>query len=261
MKNLTVGMFLLASSLITACATDPSGPVAGEDELGAESGDGESSKADGVDNFNFLEVHQVKRVGTVACAGGSCSYLKLARANRTMTTCADGSTAATCTAQSLDFSSLGLGKDSQDIVLAALQKEARDPEQGTQVLVRGRYVHTPNVQAPNGDLVTFAPSEVWVAQIDGGTTEGTFVRVAFNGRRCAVAPCPSTTEGKLNSVKSQVIDAVHFDASTDETVVDTAKEAISGSEGALVVGLREFGGTETRKTTLRSANQVYLRVE
>src|SRR5262249_31310075 len=98
MRTLSFSSFLLASTLVTACAT-PSGSdtVPGDEELGSEDGDGEVAKADSQDNFDYLEV---RKIGAFECNGvGSCTHLELNRANRTTTTCADNKTAATCTAR------------------------------------------------------------------------------------------------------------------------------------------------------------------
>jgi hypothetical protein len=261
----TLSLALIFGSSLFACAADGSGTVIGNDELGDESNDGEVAKADGVDNFGLVEI---RKIGAFECNGaGSCTHLELNRANRTTTTCADGSVAATCEARTLDLSKLNLSNTKIGNVMTALQASAADPSLGTQILARGKFIHGTNQLHAGVDWITFQPTEIWVAQIPDGSTDGTFVRVNDNGRRCIDAPCAATTEGRLNSVKTMDIDGLDWPEEFQKEVtspgwlpnrVDTA---LTSTDGAIVVGYRTHGTMMHLPTTLRSINQVYLRVK
>lgn len=257
MKTNLVGFAVVA--LLGACAAQSSQTEPGDDELAGEDGDGEMAKADAIDNFDFLEV---RKIGAFECNGvGSCTHLELDRANRSTTTCADGSTAETCSVRTLDLTKLSLSATARGKVMDALQAQARDPDLGTQVLARGKYVHGTNPLYPNVDWVTFQPSEVWVAVLADGSTDGTFVRVTDNGRRCITAPCASNLEGRLNSVKTMNIHGLDFGDDVASSVTSKVFTAVAGADGAIVVGDRTHGKVSGQTTTLRGVSQVYLRVK
>src|SRR2546423_7492606 len=117
MRSTSLALVLFAA----ACTTNP-GTTPGTDELGGESGDGEAAKADGVDTFGM---YTVTKIGAFECNGaGSCTHLELARANRSTTTCADGTADASCEARTFDLTSLKLSASKTDKVMAALQASA-----------------------------------------------------------------------------------------------------------------------------------------
>jgi uncharacterized protein DUF6748 len=262
----TLSFATALSASLFACTTDTSGTTIGNDELGDEAGDGEVAKADAQDNFGFVEI---RKIGAFECNGvGSCTHLELNRANRTSTTCADGSAAAACEVRTLDMSAMKLSSAKVDAVFAALQKSAVDPSVGTQVLARGVFVHGTNPTQPGIDWVTFKPSELWVAQMDNGSTDGTFVRVNDNGRRCFEPPCEATHEGRLNSVKAMDVDGLDWPPEFADKLITSpgwlpnrVNAAMDTADGAIVVGYRTHGTIMHLPTTLRSVNQVYLRVE
>src|SRR5205823_5975564 len=145
-----------------------------------------AAKADGTDTFG---IYTAQKVGAFECNGaGSCTHVALTRANRSTTTCADGSTKTSCDVRTLDFSKLHLSSTKLGTVMAKLQASAATPEIGAQLLVRGTYVHGTNPVSPNVDWVTLQVTELWVAQVDGGSLDGTFVMVRDNGRRCFEPP-------------------------------------------------------------------------
>jgi hypothetical protein len=261
MKTLSFGMFMIASTLVGACATQggSSTTTPGEDELGAEVGDGEQAKADSQDNFGYLEV---RKIGAFECNGvGSCTHLELDRANRTTTVCADNKSAAVCQARTLDLSKLTVTQAKKNAIMTALQNQAGNPDLGTQVLVRGKFVHGTNPLTPTVDWVTFQPTEVWVAQLADGSADGTFVRVNDNGRRCIDAPCAATHEGRLNSVKTLDVDGLDYADGVAASLTEKVYTAMTTPDGAIVAGDRTHGTMMHLPTTLRSVNQVYLRVK
>src|SRR5439155_25543260 len=120
----TLSLVSMLSASLFACATDSSGTTIGDDELGDETGDGEVAKADSQDNFGYVEI---RKIGAFECNGvGSCTHVEINRANRTTTTCADGTTAAACEARTLDLSALKLSPAKIDSVMSALQASAAD---------------------------------------------------------------------------------------------------------------------------------------
>jgi hypothetical protein len=100
-----------------------------------------------------------------------------------------------------------------------------------------------------------------VAQISDGSVDGTFVRVNDNGRRCIDAPCAATHEGRLNSVKTMDVDGLDFDDNASSSLTSRVYTAMTSADGAIVAGYRTHGTLMHLPTTLRSVNQVYLRVK
>jgi hypothetical protein len=245
----------LAFALLASACTASSGTTPGTDELAGETGDGEAAKADGIDTFGM---YTVTKIGAFECNGaGSCTHLELARANRSTTTCADGTTDASCEARTFDLTSLTLSASKTDKVMAALQASADDGE--PHLIVKGKFVHGTNPTAPGIDWITFAPTEIWISQIDGGNTDGTFVEMTDNGRRCIDAPCHSIRETRLNSVRELDMDGIDWGDNSDDTLQENAFSAIDNG-GAIVVGTRTHGSLMHLPTTERTANQIYLRV-
>ena len=250
--------FSAALVTITACATTGSSTTPGDDELSGETGDGEQAKADGIDTFG---IYTATKIGAFECNGaGSCTHVELARANRSTTTCADGTTADHCDVRTLDFGKLGLAASKLDGVMKKLQASAANPSVGPQLLIRGKYVHGTNPVYPNVDWVTFQVSEVWAAQVADGSVDGTFVMVSDNGKRCIDGPCPATTETRLNSSRSMDIDGLDF-SDDQSSLSDKVYSAMTQPDGAIVNGLRTHGTIMHLPTTLRSVEQVYLRVK
>src|SRR4051794_25146440 len=103
----TLSFALILGTSLAACAADnDTGTVIGDDELGDEAHDGEAAKADGQDNFGFVEI---RKIGAFECNGlGSCTHVEINRANRSTTTCADGTAHDVCEARTLDLSKLHL---------------------------------------------------------------------------------------------------------------------------------------------------------
>lgn len=253
MKRIITPAIFLSASILAGCTTN-SNTTPGDDELAGETGDGEQAKADGIDTFG---IYTAQKVGAFECNGaGSCTHVDLVRANRSTTTCADGTTADHCEVRTLDFGKLGLSASKLDGLMQELQASAADPSVGAQLLVRGKYVHGTNPLYPNVDWVTFQVSEVWAAQIADGTVDGTFVMVADNGRRCIDAPCASVTEDRVNSVRTMAIDGLDF--GDHDSLADKVYPAMTQPDGAIVAGYRTHGTLMHLPTTLRSVEQVYL---
>jgi hypothetical protein len=255
---------ILGSSLFAACAADGNtGTTLGNDELGTETpADGEVAKADGFDTFG---IYTAIKVGAFECNGlGSCTHVTLARANRSTTTCADGSTKASCDVRYLDFSKLGLSASKLTAVTDKLQASAATPEIGAQLLVRGKYVHGTSPLHPGVDWVTFQVTELWTAQIDNGAVDGAFVMIRDNGIRCIDGPCPSLTETRLNSTVAMKIHGLDWPVELQKYstspgwLPNRVYDAETKADGVIVTGYRTHGQVMHLPSTLRSVEQVYL---
>ena len=255
----TLGSALFVS-LFGACATDAT-TTPGADELAGETGDGEAAKADGVDTFG---IYTAQKVGAFECNGaGSCTHVALTRANRSTTTCADGSTHGSCDVRTLDFSKLHLSSAKLSATMDKLQASAATPEIGAQLLVRGAYVHGTNPTAPGVDWVPFQVTELWVARLDNGTLDGTFVMVADNNIRCITAPCPTVSEARVNSSRAMNTEGLDWNDNTAQTpsaLQEQVSEARGTPDGVIVTGFRTHDANHT-STNLRTVEQVFLRVK
>lgn len=252
-------MRTLAASLVlfAACTSGPTATVIGDDELGTEGNDGEAAKADGTDTFGIFTA---QKIGAHECNGvGSCTHVELARAGRSTTTCADGTSHATCDVRTLDFSKLHLSASKLAAATAKLQASAATPDLGPQLLVRGTYVHGTNPLYPNVDWVTLQVSELWVAQLDGGTLDGTFVMLHDSNIRCITAPCPSLTETRLNSTRAMNIDGLDW-ADQPSALVEAVNAATAAADGLIVNGFRTHAA-HGPTATYRTVEQAFLRVK
>jgi hypothetical protein len=256
----TISAFILGSTLLAACTADSSATTPGDDELAGEHDDGEAAKADApYDTFGIMEA---QKIGAFECNGlGSCTHVALNRANRSTTTCADGSTDATCSVRYLDFSKLHLTDSKLGKLTDALQAQAGNPDLGTQLLVRGSYKHGTNPIYPGVDWVTFQVSQVWLAQIADGNTEGTFVLTHSNGRECIDAPCASIDEARLNSSRMATTEGLDWSNDQESTSTHDDVETALFAAGAIVVGDRTHGSIMHLPTTLRAVSQAYLEVK
>src|SRR5215813_4561787 len=250
----------LVSILAVAACSAMQKTTPGPDELAGESpDDGEAPKAD--DPYDNFGLYEARKIGAFECNGdGSCTHIEFDRANRSTMTCADGALHATCTARTMDADKLNLSASKSDAVASALQRQAEDPTMGTQVLVRGTFVHGTNPLYPDVDWVTFSATEVWLAQKADGSTDGTFVRLNDNGVRCVTSPCPTIHEGRLNSSRGMDIDGIDWGDSADDALQEHVYDALTTPDGAIVVGTRTYGELGT-SDKLRTTNQVYLRVK
>lgn len=249
-----VSFALLLSSTITACAAQDAATQPGSDELAGENGqDGESPKADAAhDNFGFIAV---EKSGAFDCHNPlTCIQYNLTRPNRASIQCNDGQYHDQCGVKQVVWSKAGLTDDQAATVQAAIDREAHDPSLGVQVLVKGSYkIYV--------DFLAFEPSEVWLAQLPTGSDSGTFVRVFDRGIRCITAPCPQFEEGRLNSSREMVIDAIDYPAQLQDGVQEKVYEATTSEDGVIIAGDRTTRTAGRYVEKLRSINQVYLPVK
>jgi hypothetical protein len=198
---------------------------------GAETGDGaaepEAVEADltgAPSNYGFF---QVTRRDTRKCAAPLCGGLFVKRVNEAKTLCADGTKQPECYVSNLQLSGVGLSPREEADVRAAL-------EDG-KALVRARTYKT-KVGATSVGLLK--ANEAWLGAT-GSNAEGTFYRVADNGRRCIAAPCPSTTAFELNSSERHDLTEVKLagtEIAADEATLARAQSALATKQGILVAG-------------------------
>lgn len=230
--------------MAAGCATEVE-TTRGPDDLAGENGqDGEAAKADGVDTFNLFTVVQTD------------DGLAVARAGRSTTTCLDGSKAASCPAIGLDFRTFKITEGLQSSIDNALAASWDDTD--AHLLVKGTLV------AADDGSALLKPSEIWAGQLEYGYSDATFVYLHDNNKRCITAPCSSTTETRLNSTRHEDTHGIDFsDVSDPDQATDTLQEAVGQAmfdQGVIVNGFRTHGKENGQKTTMRSVEQVYLRV-
>jgi hypothetical protein len=243
----TLSFASILALALGACATNQGPLEPGNDELAGEAGDGDAAKADAAhDTFGYLAVHKVANV-TNPLFGVAYN---VQRANRSTTMCQDQAYHAQCGVHAMMWESMGLSQTQVDKIEAALQREIDDPSVGTQVIVKGSYKILV-------DFSGFEPTEVWLAQLDGGNDSGTFVQVFDYHPTCKpIMACPQLQEFKLNSTKQADIEELDFGSASD-SIQNKVADATSAN-GAIVVGDRETRSLVDFINTLRSVNQVYL---
>jgi hypothetical protein len=256
MTRLTSLTFLAAAvatvTTLGACAVDQP-TVAGADELAGETAlDGEQPKADAPhDNFGLLEVHGVANPCPNPVA---CTRYTLTRANRTTAICNDNKAHPSCAVRSIIWDKAGLSQAQADKIEALIAAEAADPSRGAQVLIKGTYrIYV--------DFLAFEVSEVWQAQLKGGTTDGTYVRISDSGVRCITTPCPVDLEERLNSNRAAKIDGLDPHAALSASLSTKVEAQIAAPDGAIVVGTRTYAGSGSQRESFRTVNQVFLPVK
>ena len=244
----------LAPLLFTACAQQDAGSTPGADELAGESS-ADGDKADGNALQDTFGIYTAQKIGAFNCNNiNNCTHVDLALAGKSTTACLGGAKAATCSVHTLDFSKLALSDAKTNKLMDALQASAATPEIGPQLLVRGKFQN-------NVDWITFQVTEVWMAQMAEGVTDGTFVMMRDNGRRCITAPCETINENRVNSTRSLDIDGLDFPSEMSSSLQNTLTTATAKADGLIVVGDRSHGKMSGQTTTLRTVNQAFVMVK
>lgn len=244
-RTLSISLFAIA-----ACTTGHTATTPGTDPLAGETGDGDSSKADAPhDNFTYVAV---EKQGAFNCNNPlTCTPYQLTRVNRAQIECNDNQLHDNCLVKEVNFSQFS--QDTQNTVNAALEAEAMDPTIGIQVLVKGQFkIYV--------DFLAYEASEVWVAQLPGGSTDATWVRLSDTGLRC-FGNCAAVLEEKLNSNRSARIDGFDFGDSPDQSLEETAWGQEKQPDGVIVVGSRTNGvgqGPGDYTSNLRTVDQLFL---
>lgn len=236
---------LATSSLFAvACTSEDTTP----DELASVDADqGNVGKADAVDNtYTFFTVERDMR----KCAAPMCGGYWVSRVNRDTTRCADGTYAAACYVHALDLSGLGVS----DSDLGKIQDTAQVGNE--RLLLRGWVDKTFVLERSVG---VFTASEAWLGGTDS-TPDGVFVEIHDNGIRCIQAPCPSTSEYKLNSSLTAQIAGVDFsDSGATDRQISAALDQV-GTYGVIVAGHRYTIHQNGHTAKGRTASQYWTRV-
>ena len=171
------------------------------------------------------------------CASPMCGGPFVRRVNQSRTRCGDGRLKAECYVSRIEWNG------------------QREVEVG-KALLRGQI--TSEAVSHRGKFDVLRVSESWEAASDSAGTD-TFYRVRDKGVRCITFPCPTHREATLNSTVSRDIAGVDLSAAgATDTLIGEANQAMTGSEGILVVGSHAPAtGPGGRSVTLK-ASRFYL---
>jgi hypothetical protein len=241
---------ILLASLGACAAQDTSNIQPADDELAGETGDGEQPKADAAhDTFGYISIHKNTDSNVNPIYG---ALYTLERTGRTTMKCNDGQYHATCGVHAINWGNLS--QTQQDKLEKLIDDEASGARVGAQVIVKGQFkIYV--------DFSAFEVSEVWAAQLSGGSDDGTFVQLFDNNIRCITAPCPTIEEDKLNSSRTANTEGLAWDDSGASSSLQTKVSGAIGTTGAIVVGDRVTKSAVSFVNTLRSVHQVYLPVK
>ena len=237
MKRFACLVLTLAACGSSAPTDDLAGETAADDTVTDQKSDSPYADA-----YTYYEIRTDMR----KCAFPACGGFFVSRLNRSSTKCSDGSYASACYTSTLDWSQTDLVDEVQQKLLAAAQTDATT--EGVYAIVRG-WFHSGS----------FVVSEAWVAENDT-VSDGVFVKLADNGIRCITAPCPSTVERGLNTVRFANIDELDWsDAGLSDREVEGFQNDIAGS-GVIVAGWRYYGTSNGHTTKNRTVTAAYHRL-
>ncbi|HEX2689499.1 MAG TPA: DUF6748 domain-containing protein [Kofleriaceae bacterium] len=241
--------FLCAVAGCSQLADDP-------DELVGESTNQETidRRADSAtgDAYTYYEVTADLR----RCASPLCGGWFLRRLNRPTTRCHDGREAEACYTPVLDWSEANVPDVQQTKLLDASHRDA--VSEGVYAIARGQFA--PTNTTPRPELGRFVVSEAWVAEGDS-VSQGEFVRVRDNGRRCPAAPCPHLTETTLNTPRSANIAQIDWTPSgLSDRQIEAFRQAMFTPDGVLIAGYRYLVHDNGRTAKGRTATAAYHRL-
>jgi len=167
-----------------------------------------------------------------------CGGYFVRRVNQNLTRCASGKSKKECYVASIDWN-------------GQAEVEPR------MALLRGSLITKGSRLGQYGILKVF---ESWKAAGSTAGDTGTFFRVRDRGLRCIAAPCPTHHEAKLNDTVNRNIAGVELNgAQADETSTGQAVQAMTGSEGILILGTHSPVTGPAGRSQILKANQFYLR--
>jgi hypothetical protein len=251
MKSLGFAAIAVCSLFATACTSEVDDELAGPEE--AEPQDGKADISEGGVHTYFEISRDLRK-----CSFPMCSGFFLDRLNASNTKCHDGSTAEACYTPELDWSESGLSQAGIDkLEVAAAQSVLKE---GVHAIVRGRFAKK-NLTTPAPELGRFVVTEVWLAQSES-VSSGVFAKVADNGVRCLMAPCPSTGEKALNTSRTAAIAEIDF---AESGLDDAALSELSGDlfepHGLIIAGDRFNFKLNGNKAKGRTATAVYRKLK
>ncbi len=253
MKSLGFAAIAVCSLFATACTTssDAADELVGPDE--AEPLDGKADISEGGVHTYFEITRDTRK-----CSFPLCSGFFLDRLNAASTKCHDGSTSDACYTPELDWSQSGLSQSAIDkLEVAAAESVIKE---GVQAIVRGRFAKK-NLTTPAPELGRFVVTEAWLSQSDS-VSSGVFAKVADNGVRCIIAPCPSTGEKALNTSRSAAIAEIDFaESGLDDVALSELSSDLFEPHGLIIVGDRFNFKLNGNKAKGRTATAVYRRLK
>ncbi|MEO7095468.1 MAG: DUF6748 domain-containing protein, partial [Polyangiales bacterium] len=127
------------------------------------------------------------------CISPICGGYWVARANKTTTTCADGSKASECYVAEIDWSAAGLTQDDVNDASAL------------SLVLRGTIGS--KAYGTIGTFGVFKPTEAWGSTV-ADAPSGNYYRVQDGGIRCITTPCFSLSADKLNSTIGRTLSSL-----------------------------------------------------
>ncbi len=251
MKSLGFAAIAVCSLFATACTSDAADELVGPDE--AEPLDGKADISEGGVRTYFEISRDMRK-----CSFPMCSGFFLDRLNASSTKCHDGSTADACYTPELDWSESGLSQSAIDkLEVAAAQSVLKE---GVHAIVRGRFAKK-NLTTPSPQLGRFVVTEAWLSQ-SGSVSSGVFAKVADNGVRCIMAPCPSTGEKALNTSRTAAISEIDFaESGLDDAALSELSSDLFEAHGLIIAGDRFNFTLNGNKAKGRTATAVYRRLK
>jgi hypothetical protein len=235
----SVSLLTALSAIFTGCASADDAV----DDVGA-SADDLSANA----NFGYFVYvrHDMRR-----CASPMCGGVYVKRVNQATTRCADGSYQSECYVSQLDFA----GMDLDD----ATQGSFNDAFGAKHGVVRAAMG---NVMFNGNRIGKLKVKEAWTAA-GNATVSSDFYRLADNGRRCVVAPCPTLSAYKLNTREDMTLKSANFGTVGSASERAQARAALATSQGVLAAGsiaLTKCVPTATNCGPWFTAEEFYLPV-
>ena len=191
-----------------------------------------------VDSLASTSTYYTIRVDMRRCASPMCGGYFVRRVNQNLTRCANGKSQKECYVASIDWNG---------------QAEIEPPKS----LLRGSIITKGDRRGKYG---IFKVLESWKAAGSSVSDSGTFFRIRDRGLRCIAAPCPTHHEAKLNDTISRNIAGIELNsAQADDTSTGQAFQAMTGSEGILILGTHSPVSGPAGRSQMLKASQFYLR--
>ncbi len=188
--------------------------------------------------------------------GDFANITTIKRASSSKTKCADGSSAASCTAIGLDFSALNLSATKEAKLDAAFR--------AGHAVLQGKLQNTAASPSSHVSVPEIVVTAAWIgaggndlADTDKLYTVG---HVIQNWMCLAAHPCPNINEATANLTTTKRIEEVDFDGvGASKTELDKAEKAmLIGGGGLLVGGVNEKQKLQGATVTNLAATDFYL---
>jgi hypothetical protein len=227
MRNVLAAV--VVGSLALGCAVN----AEREQEEGVLEGAGIESSVDGLTAPGQSTFYRVTRQDFRKCAWPMCGGVYVARVNKSLTKCADGTYQSDCYVADFDLNAVpGATRDDRALLRGSI--ELRKTELGIAAS-------------------TFVASELWTARLEGDAS-GYFSRLTQREVKCLSVACASHDIAYLNSYITAPVHVVNLDSVPKDVAADV--QTLLSTEratGVLVAGHTYYGGA--RRTLVPS--QIY----